>query len=120
MAKPRRHQAMNGTYTASGNSGTLANLGQDNNPTVVAFLDVQGPVSGTSPSLTITIYGFADGGRKAQLGQFTAVTASLSGPQRLVIHDVMEDNIEVDWAISGTTPSFGGVTCDLFFSSPDA
>jgi hypothetical protein len=113
----RRHQPINGTITASGNSGALPNLSRSNNPVVVAELDVQGSVSG---SLTVTVLGWSDSNRPNQLAQFTAVTATLTSPQRLVIQNVLEDYLEVAWAVSGSTPSFAGVTCDLLMTSPDA
>lgn len=118
---PRRHQVLSGaTLTASGNSGTLPNLDRSLNPTIVALLDVSGTVSGTSPNLTVTVSGWTDTQRKVVLGTFTAVTATMTAPARLVISNALEDNIEVEWAITGTTPSFGGVSINLLMSSPDA
>lgn len=118
---PRRHSVLNNaTLTTTGNSGTLPNLDRSLNPTVVAVLDIQGPVTGTSPSLTITVYGWTDSNRKAQLYQFTAQLTQLAAPLRQVISNALEDKLEVDWVISGTTPSFGGVSLDLLMSSPDA
>lgn len=118
---PRRHQVLNGaTLTASGNSGTLSNLDRSLNPTIVALLDVSGTVSGTTPSLTVTVSGWTDTQRKVVLATFTAVTATMTAPARTVISNVLEDQLEVEWAITGTTPSFGGVNINLLMSSPDA
>jgi hypothetical protein len=81
-------------------------------------------VSGTTPSLTVTVSSqIPDTGyRPTQVGTSTAITATLSGgsPQRIVIHDVLEGDLQVNWVISGTTPSFGGVYIDVVMSSPDA
>lgn len=120
MARNRVHQAINGTITASGNSGALPNLGESKNPTVVAILDVSGTVSGTSPSMTITVEGSYDGVRFYTLATFTAVTAALSSPQRQIISNVLEPYLQVSWSVTGTTPSFGGASCELIMSSPDA
>lgn len=107
------------TITASGNSGPLTNLGQSGNPTVVAILDVQGAIAGVSPSLTVTVYSVTDEGRLISLGSFAAVTGDLANPLRLVIHDVLEPNVQVGWVVSSGA-SFGGVTCDLYMTSPDS
>jgi hypothetical protein len=117
---PRMHQVINGAVSASGNSGPLKNLGRSENPTIVAYLDVQGTVTGTSPSLTVTVYGSVDGVRFAQIATFTAVTATLTGPQRVVIQNALDPYLEVAWSVSGTSPVFNGVTCELLMTSPDA
>src|SRR5690348_4905236 len=107
MASNRRHSVKsNATLTASGNSGMLPNLGQANNPTVVVFIDVPNAPTGTSPSMTVTLYGSVDGTRKAVLVADVAITGQLTNPHRIVAHDVLEPNIEVDWVITGTSPSF--------------
>lgn len=121
MLLNRRHAAIpSQTITASGNSGPLTNLGQSVNPTVIAILDVQGPVAGTTPSMTVTVYSVTDEGRLISLASFAAVTGVLANPLRLVIQNVLEPNIQVGWAVSGSGASFGGVTCDLYMTSPDS
>lgn len=120
---PRRHQVLNGaTVTSSGNSGVLTNFTRSMNPVIIAYLDIKGTVSGTSPQLTVSVWGSVDGVRFAQIGAFTAQSASLSGsnPLRLQLSNVLEQYIQVQWAVSGTTPSFGGVNIDLLMTSPDA
>jgi hypothetical protein len=44
----------------------------------------------------------------------------LTTPLRLVLHDVLESQIQVSWAISGASASFTGLSLDLLFTSPDA
>lgn len=120
---PRRHQIQkNATLTATGNSGLIPNLGRSDNPTIVLLVDVQGAVSGTSPSLTVSLYAqpIDSDHRPALVGSASAITGATSSPQRVVFQNVMEQELEVVWTITGTTPSFGGVYIDLIMSSPDA
>jgi hypothetical protein len=86
------------------------------NPVVVMLVDVTA-ASGTSPSLTFSLKAVLPDGSTVAIGSATAITAV--GKQRAVFTNVIEPNVQVDWAISGTTPSFT-VSVDLYFTSPDA
>lgn len=123
MAGPMRRQQAIGaqTITASGNSIFLQNLGRDTNPTVIGYLDC-GVVSGTTPNITISVYGSEDGVRftPVPLASFAAITATPAGPQRMVIANVLDPYLYVAWVVTGTTPSFATVNCDLYFTAPDA
>jgi hypothetical protein len=123
MAKyNRRHNIFNNdTINASGNSGALPNLSRSNNPTLVCLLDVKNAPSGTSPTLNVSIVGWTDEGRPVSLATFTQVTGQLTAPQRIVVHDVLEDTIEAIWTIGGSnSPTFTGVNLDILMTSPDA
>ena len=56
-------------------------------------------------------------GSTALIAAATAMTTA--GQQPVVFQNVIRPNIQVDWTVSGTTPS---ATCsvDLWFTSPDA
>jgi hypothetical protein len=118
----RRHNIFNqGTINASNNSGALPNLSRSNNPTLVCLLDVTDAPSGTSPTLDVKIVGWTDEGRPVTLATFTQVTGQLTAPQRIVVHDVLEDNLEAIWTIGGSaSPTFTGVNLDILMTSPDA
>lgn len=119
MSTELQYTALNNqTIAASGNSDVFSNVGQSHNPEIVVVLDVQGPVTGTTPSLTVSLYASADGVRFEQVGILTAVTGVLAAPSRVVIKDVLEPYLQVQWVVSGTTPSFGGVNCNVFMSGP--
>lgn len=101
------------TVTASGNSGYLPNL--SNNAVMTILADVTGAVSGTTPSLTISIgVAATNGGRVAVVQTFTAITAALTAPVRNIISNIAEPFIYIAWTVTGTTPSFGGVNLDMF------
>lgn len=118
---PRRYQiAQSGTpLTASGNSGELVNIGQSTNPTVVLVIDVI-TVSGTTPSLTFTLNSAIeeDADLIAIPPTVAIVAITAAGQARYVFHDVIEPHVQLNWAISGTTPSFAA-NVDLYFTSPD-
>jgi hypothetical protein len=120
MAKPRRQQVLNASaVTVSGNSGPLSNLGRMLNPVVVMLIDVTA-VSGTTPSLTFTLNAVLPDGSLAAIPPTVAIVAiTATGQARYIFHDVIDPTIQLNWAVTGTTPS---LTCnvDLFFTSPDA
>ena len=119
---PRRHQVLAGvTITASQTSAKLNNLNLNGpNTEVEAILNVTGPVTGTSPSLTVSIYEVDPvSGGDVLLGSFPAVTGILANPLRLSFLAVFGFQFHVAWVVSGTTPSFGGVELDLYHT-PDA
>ena len=120
MQGPRRHSVQsNATLTVTGNSGTLKNLGLSAMPDVVITVAVHGTVSGTSPTLQVTLYAKDDQGNKYQLWQSSSITAT-NNFQRAQVTGAIDPNFEVDWVIGGTTPSFGGVDINLYMSSPDS
>lgn len=118
---PKRVQLIaNQTITATGNSGAaVPNNSQCPIPAVEAVLNVPGAVSGTTPSLTVSIWEVDPvSGSNVLLGTFAAVTATLANPLRLAFQSVFGTGFFASWAVSGTTPSFGGVELDLYYT-PD-
>lgn len=99
------------TITTSG-SVPLSAKGAD---ALVVVVDVTAAPTGTSPSLTFsleyidpntgTAYALA-----ATSGAFAAITAQLASPQRVVFDPVYDENLQLVWTVSGTTPSFAGVS----------
>lgn len=85
--------------TASGNSGTGVKIGPSSE--LLVFLDITA-VSGTSPSLTVTVEVF-DGVKWYPHTSFPAKSAV--GVDLLKLNNFGE-TIRVSWAISGTSPSF--------------
>ena len=117
MAKPRRTQVLNAqAVTATGNSGPLANQSRMLNPVIVMLIDITA-VSGTTPSITFGLYSVLPDNSTVLIGAATAMTAA--GQQRMVFQNVIEPNVQVNWTVSGTTPSLTA-NVDLFFTSPDA
>jgi hypothetical protein len=122
MAGPCRHSVKPATITAAGNSGSLTNLGESSNPTVVAFLTIAGPVTNGGGVLTINIDGSPDGTNWANIGSFTGQGAATAAgvALRLVLSGVVELNIRVSWTATGSGYSYAGVDVELFMTSPDA
>lgn len=70
----------------------------------VFYLDVTA-VSGTTPTLNVTIEGKdPTSGKYFTIGTFTQLTAI--GNQRITIPQLLDSNIRVNYQIGGTTPSF--------------
>jgi hypothetical protein len=90
--------------TATGNSGDLT-LG-DKGAGLALVVDVTA-VSGTSPSMTLSVEWSQDGG--TTFGQadpvdvFTAITAAATKTKSFTVKG---DHYRLVWTISGTTPSF--------------
>lgn len=94
---------VSGTQTATGNSGSLA-LGDQS----VLDLEVNvSAVSGTSPSMTLSVqwsndgtnFGAPDGGGDT----FAAITAATTVAKQLTVKGLY---CQLVWTITGTTPSF--------------
>lgn len=120
---PVREQLFNAaTLTATTSSAVIANPGSQVNSDAVAYLRVAGPVTGTSPSMTVTLYGSSDGVNFASLGAFAAQTAATAAGAavRLALTGVVDPFIMATAAITGTTPSFGGVSLDAYFANPES
>lgn len=85
----------------------------------IAYLSV-GNVTGTTPSLTVTVQQSCDGVNWLPLIAFTAVTASGSVPQQLFTPSSADYSkplmplVRASYAITGTTPNFANVLCQLF------
>lgn len=119
---PRRIQvlaAANPAIVASGNSGNLSDLSTAPNTEFECVLSCAGPVSGTSPSMTVSIYEIDPvTGLQVLLGSFSAVTGVLTNPLRLPFQSVFAQQIYVAWVVTGTNPSFGAVELDIYYT-PD-
>lgn len=88
--------------TASGNSGMIQGFGDTDELTVQLAVTA---VSGTTPSLTLTVESSIDGGTNWNVQDtFPAVTGP--GVTTRTIANLVGDVIRVAWAITGTTPSF--------------
>jgi hypothetical protein len=112
MAKPRRTQVLNAqAVTASGNSGPLLNLGRMLNLVVVMLIDITA-ATGTTPSITFSLVSVLPDGS-------TVAIAPVVVFQNVVFQNVIEPNVQVNWVVTGTTPSLTS-NLDLFFTSPDA
>ena len=120
MAKPRRTQVLNAqAVTASGNSGPLLNLGRMLNPVVVMLIDITA-ATGTTPSITFSLVSVLPDGSTVAIAPVVAITAmTAAGQQRVVFQNVIEPNVQVNWVVTGTTPSLTS-NLDLYFTSPDA
>jgi hypothetical protein len=121
MSQPRVHQVGPTTITTAGNSGALPNLGRSIQPEIIAHLTIAGPVTGTTPSLTLSVDASADGVNFASVGTFTAQTVQTPANTsiRLPLANVLDPYLRVSWTVSGTTPSFAGVQVLIVMSSPD-
>ena len=90
--------------TTSGDSGVIdTSAGNENvEHSARLFLDVATP-TGTSPTLTVFVYGVV-GGKNYLLFQFTAVTTTASRQTQRI--DNVPRDVLIAWTIAGTTPSY--------------
>lgn len=93
-----------GARTATGNSGPLGLIQGGKDLAVLADVTV---VSGTSPSMTLSVEWSQDGG--TTFGQadpadaFTAITAAATKAKTFAVKG---NSYRIVWTITGTTPSF--------------
>lgn len=124
------------TLTASGNSGPFASPPVQNKMSAVdlRWVDdltiaayVAGPVTGTTPSLTVQLGFFDDQGNLFQpaslkLTAITAASTAATAPFLAVgrhagsagTYISLPEWGQVAWTVTGTTPSFGGVEIALY------
>lgn len=120
MSNKLSHEVLSAaSINASGNSGALPNLGQ-NNPDSLIVVDifVNNAPTGTSPTLTFSFFAKDGKGHKYALtaasGTFSALNAQ--GGQRVTFTNVPEPNLELDWAIGGSaSPTFSSVDATIYF-----
>ena len=96
---PQTNVVASSAKTATGNSGNLAAPPQVN----ARFLYMVSAVSGTSPTLTITIYTILKSAAAAAIIATASITTTANGT--LVIEN-LPPTYRIDWTIAGTTPSF--------------
>ena len=80
-------------------------------------------VAGTTPSLTFVLnYIDPNTGLPYPVPgvTFTAITAALTTPLRVVVDPLEDRDLQLTWTVTGTTPSFTGVsvTVNLIQRSP--
>jgi hypothetical protein len=105
----------NATLTTSANGAALTRpLGVfDQVRKVVMFVNVANAPTGTSPNLSMQLQSSLDGTNWANVGSALAFTAA--GTQRLEAQGV-EPFWRIAKTVTGTTPSFTGVTSHVMFS----
>jgi hypothetical protein len=104
------------TITTNG-SGTTFSVG--NWPALEVVASVTGAVSGTTPTLNVVLDGFDAFGNAYYIGGFgTAITAAGNYSYAVGPGTGNEYNppatAQVTWAVTGTTPSFGGVEITVY------
>ena len=110
------------TITATGASAAFDNLCGDNGRMAVVEMIIAGPVTGTTPSMTVSVQGSIDGTNWDTIASYTAQTAATGAgvALRLALTSVLEPQLRVSWTVSGTTPSFGAVSVWVLFSDDEA
>lgn len=102
------------TLTASGQSPVI---GIGPYSTLLLQVNVVGPVTGTTPSMTVSISGVDALGALYTIATTTALTApgiqTVSAGPGTANGAVLPASVVVSWAITGTTPSFGDVVISL-------
>jgi len=101
MARTVPNVAPSAARTAS---GTSAGFGTPADKLSV-LLDVTA-VSGTTPSMTVTVEWSSDGTNFATADPQDSMTAVTATGRKVKTFDVRAEHFRLAWAITGTTPSF--------------
>lgn len=101
-----------GTFTTTTN-GAWVSTGQVNVKRI--RLQVAGAVTGTTPTLDVAIQAADDGSgtNTVTLGRFSQSTAVVASPGKFIDVDGQKPFMRAVLTITGTTPSFGGVTVSV-------
>jgi hypothetical protein len=106
------------TITALGNSGPISALQYER---ISLYVAVANAPTGTSPTLTFTLYGLDPYGATYSLVASSAISAA--GDAILQVGPSMGSGtpylfvpqlVQVSWTVGGTTPSFTGVNATLY------
>jgi hypothetical protein len=92
--------------TTAGQATPIKGLGDATQ--IRAQLNAPNAPTGTTPSLTVLLEDSLDGTTWNTIGTFTAVTAI--NRQVINVTTPFSDQVRASWTVSGTTPSFTGVT----------
>ena len=96
----------NTTITASGSAVFHGEPSQD----VTLFWRIAGPVTGTTPTIAFTVTEVDPSDETTQSGSTTtSPTITATGNGSLSLRAISSPTVKVSWAVTGTTPSFGGV-----------
>jgi len=98
MAASTQTLLASGAITATGTSSAI----QVSDYTVGSIIINCSAVSGTSPSITVTVQDSADGTIWATLDTFTAITSASTSVKRLTN---FANQIRLSYVVTGTTPS---------------
>lgn len=102
------------TLTVNGTSGPISVVPYS---TLLLQVNAVGPVTGTTPSMTVSILGVDALGATYPIAAATALTAAglatVSAGPGTANGAVLPASVVVSWAITGTTPSFGDVVMSL-------
>ncbi len=103
MATPTQDIAASAARTATGNSGAIP---LPESAEMVALLVNVSAVSGTTPSMALTVEWSNDGTNWAQGDTADSLTAITTAIARVKQFSVKGRLMRVVWTITGTTPSF--------------
>lgn len=109
---PTRFQTVlsNVTLTTSGSSAVT--LDPDVYRDVVVVTRINGPVTGTTPTLVFTVNDLDQPTNNILSGTSSSTFTSATTDQAF-LHFTRTGKLQLNWTITGTTPSFGGVYVTL-------
>jgi hypothetical protein len=92
------------------NSNSISNLTNIGDGTVYLFINVKNAPTGTTPTLTFSMYEVDPGDRSTVVrGIITGMAIKAAGTQVLTLPMVSSGIVQVSWTVGGTSPSFTGV-----------
>jgi hypothetical protein len=96
----------NQTITSSGS----AIFENDHAQEMVLFWNIQGPITGTLPTIQFSLQEIDPNDRVSPIGQLVASsTINTTGTGQITLSLGMSSLISIIWTVGGTSPSFGGV-----------
>jgi hypothetical protein len=112
----RQEILSNQTITATGSSMVAIDFGHKE---ISLIVNVTGPVTGTTPSITFTLQEIDPGNETTPIN-VSKTGAALTGvnTQIVTLPVTYGGSVLVTWTVTGTTPSFGGVYASLVNKGP--
>lgn len=101
---------LNQTLTADGAIGNTVDFGDCN--LIVIIVSIAGPVTGTTPTLTFTMFNRDHGGNVfGPIATSSTFTSSIT--TTFFTFTPMSNRVQLNWALTGVSPSFTGVNVSL-------
>jgi hypothetical protein len=113
-SQPAVNVLTNQTLTTSGTSAAIV-TNFDVSKEITVAITINGPVTGTTPTLSFSLWNLDQAGNI--FSPTTSATFTTATTPTTFLFIIKSNRLQLNWTLTGTTPSFGGVYVTLIGSA---